>query len=140
MQHFSATDLHDVLDLPTAVETMRRAFAALAEGRASVQPRATLEAQALRLNTMAAMIPALGYCGAKVYTATGRSFSFVVLLFSMQTGERLATFDAGPLTVLRTAAVSCLAAEFLARPESRNLAVFGTGTQARAHARALAER
>jgi ornithine cyclodeaminase len=89
---------------------------------------------------MAAIIPPLGYCGAKVYTAAGPRFSFIILLFSMTTGEPLASFDAGPLTALRTAAVSCLAAGFLARRNSRRLTVFGTGTQARAHVRALAHR
>lgn len=140
MRHYSAAELHDVVDLDAAVEAMRAAFAALARGKAHVQPRMSLDSAGVRLNTMAAMIPALGYCGAKVYTATGTGFSFVVLLFSMRTGERLATFDAGPLTALRTAAVSCLAAEILARSDSRRLAVFGTGTQARAHVRAIAAR
>jgi len=89
-----------------------------------VQPRITTELAGLRINTMAAMIPAMGCCGAKVYTVCRGKFSFVILLFSSADGQLLATFDAGTLTRLRTAAASALAARYLARSDSRVLAVF----------------
>src|SRR4051812_34963193 len=119
---------------------LERAFLERAKGAAPVQLRMPTDAGDLRLNTMAAIIPALGVCGAKVYTALNSKFSFVVLLFSSEDGRVLASFDAGALTRLRTAAVSALAARLLARPESSTLAIFGTGTQATGHAMALAKR
>lgn len=47
--------------------------------------------------------------------------------------------DAGALTELRTAAVTAVALDAQARPDVRRLLVFGTGRQARSHARAFAE-
>jgi ornithine cyclodeaminase len=60
-------------------------------------------------------------------------YSFVVLLFSAEDGRILATFDAGELTKLRTAAVTGLAARYMARKDAHRLVVFGTGRQAGAH-------
>jgi ornithine cyclodeaminase len=102
-----------------------------------VQPRVSTELGAVRISTMAAVIPAMGCCGAKVYTVFRGKLSLIILLFSAADGQLLATFDAGTLTRLRTAAASALAARYLARSDSRELAVFGTGVQAAGHVQAL---
>jgi ornithine cyclodeaminase/alanine dehydrogenase-like protein (mu-crystallin family) len=57
----------------------------------------------------------------------------LVLLSDAQTGEPLAILNASAVTEIRTAAVSVLATEALARPGAADLAVIGTGVQARAH-------
>jgi len=139
MRHFSEAELEGVVTLAECVECLRTAFIAHAAGETRVQARVPTDCGALRINTMAAILPSTGFCGAKVYTATRGRFAFVILLFSSEDGRLLASFDAGALTTLRTAAVSVLAASRLARPESRVLAVFGTGTQAAGHAVALAQ-
>ena len=77
--------------------------------------------------------------GAKVYTTIAGRFSFVILLFSAETGEPLASFDAAAITRVRTAACSVLAAQHLARGDSRVLAVLGLGAQGLAHARQFAQ-
>src|SRR6266702_6915178 len=61
-----------------------------------------------------------------------------VLLFAADTGEPLALVNASAVTVRRTAATSPVATDLLARPGAAELAIIGTGVQARAHARALA--
>jgi ornithine cyclodeaminase len=61
----------------------------------------------------------------------------LVLLSDGQTGEPLAVLNASAVTEIRTAAVSVLATELLARPGAADLAVIGTGVQARAHVLAL---
>jgi len=53
--------------------------------------------------------------------------SGLYLLFDGETGVPIAQIDGGMLTNRRTAAASVLAATFLARPDSRVLAVLGTG-------------
>lgn len=116
---------------------LEAAFAALARAEAGVQMRFTTTAGAVQLSTMAAILPRAGYCASKVYTRIGNQYSFVILLFSAEDGRLLATFDAGELTKLRTAAVSCLAARYMARPDARTLVVFGSGRQAEAHLTAL---
>lgn len=143
MRHFTESELAgalSLLPLDDVVECMRGAFREQAEGRIALQARVPTDAQGVRLNTMAALIPGIGFGGAKVYTAVGTRFSFLVALFSLPDGKLVATFDAGGLTGLRTAAVSALAASHLARPDSRRLTVFGTGTQAASHVQALTRR
>lgn len=140
MKHYADAELEGLLTLDEAMRGLERAFREHAKGVAPVQARIPTDFKALRLNTMAAIIPALGVCGAKVYTAIGTRFSFVVLLFSVEDGRVLASFDAGELTKLRTAAVSALALRHLAKKDSRRVALFGTGTQAMVHAQMLAAR
>jgi ornithine cyclodeaminase len=139
MRHYSEQDLEGLVTLEAAIDGLARAFAEYAAGTALVQPRVATELGGLRIATMAAMIPAMGCCGAKVYTAFRGKFSFIILLFSAADGQLLATFDAGTLTRLRTAAASALAARYLARSDSRELTVFGTGAQAAGHVQALAK-
>jgi ornithine cyclodeaminase/alanine dehydrogenase-like protein (mu-crystallin family) len=61
----------------------------------------------------------------------------MILLFRPDTGEPLAVMDGRLITEMRTAAVSAAATRRLASPESRVLALLGTGVQAHAHLQAL---
>lgn len=61
------------------------------------------------------------------------------LLMSTATGEPVLLVDAGPLTVLRTAATTALAVDLLARPEARSLLVVGAGRAGQAHVRHVRE-
>jgi ornithine cyclodeaminase/alanine dehydrogenase-like protein (mu-crystallin family) len=63
----------------------------------------------------------------------------IVLLSSPDTGEPQALINASALTEIRTAAASVVATRLLARADVRELAIIGTGVQARAHAIALAQ-
>ena len=63
----------------------------------------------------------------------------VVLLSSPDTGEPQALLNASALTEIRTAAASVVATRLLARADASELAIIGTGVQARAHAIALAQ-
>lgn len=60
-----------------------------------------------------------------------------VLLHSGETGELLAVMNASAITAIRTAAVSGVATDLLARKEAADLAIIGTGVQARAHLEAM---
>lgn len=61
-----------------------------------------------------------------------------VLLFSAETGELLALMNASAITAIRTAAVSGVATQLLAGENASELAIVGTGIQARAHIEAMA--
>lgn len=139
MRHYSDPELVGLVSFQEAMQSLAAAFGELARGEAAIQSRTPTDAGGLRLNTMAAILPRQGYCGAKVYTSFRNHFSFVVLLFSLEDGRILASFDAGELTALRTAAVSALAARYLARTDAANLTVFGTGPQAASHVAALVQ-
>jgi ornithine cyclodeaminase/alanine dehydrogenase-like protein (mu-crystallin family) len=61
-----------------------------------------------------------------------------VMLFSAETGELLALMNASAITAIRTAAVSGVATQLLAREDASDLAIIGSGVQARAHIEAMA--
>lgn len=70
--------------------------------------------------------------------ASGRSrHKGVITLFDHMSGALLAIADAESVTTIRTAAASAMATDCLARPDAHTLAVFGYGTQAKAHVRAM---
>jgi alanine dehydrogenase len=61
----------------------------------------------------------------------------VIVLFRPETGEPLVTMDGRLITEMRTAAVSAVATDLLARREPGVLAILGSGVQARSHLEAL---
>jgi ornithine cyclodeaminase len=61
-----------------------------------------------------------------------------VLLFEAAHGSLLAVIDATSITGIRTAAVSAVATRALAREEAGDLAILGSGVQARTHLEAMA--
>jgi len=62
----------------------------------------------------------------------------IVTLFDGETGVPTAILDASAVTAVRTAAVSAVATDVLARTQARTLAILGAGVQGRAHLQALA--
>lgn len=63
----------------------------------------------------------------------------MILLFRPDTGEPLAVMDGRLITEMRTAAVSAAVTKHLAAPDSRILALLGSGVQAHAHLQALSQ-
>lgn len=61
----------------------------------------------------------------------------MVLLFEAGRGRPLAILDASSITAIRTAAASGVATRALARAEAGDLAILGSGTQARSHLEAM---
>jgi ornithine cyclodeaminase/alanine dehydrogenase-like protein (mu-crystallin family) len=60
-----------------------------------------------------------------------------IFLVEPQTGTSLAIMDGRLITEMRTAAVSAAATKLLAAPDSKILAILGSGVQARSHLEAL---
>jgi thiomorpholine-carboxylate dehydrogenase len=73
-----------------------------------------------------------GNAGTSVPTHTA-----MILLFRPETGEPLAVLDGRLITEMRTAAVSAAVTNRLAAPDSRVLALLGSGVQAKAHLEAI---
>ena len=61
----------------------------------------------------------------------------MIVLFRPETGEPLVTMDGRLITEMRTAAVSAVATDLLARREAGVLAILGSGVQAQSHLEAL---
>lgn len=60
-----------------------------------------------------------------------------ILLYRSDNGQPIAAMDGRLITEMRTAAVSAAVTRYLASPESRILALLGSGVQAHAHLHAL---
>jgi ornithine cyclodeaminase len=146
MRLITEAEVAAVLDPDSAVRALRAAFAQHGHGQAQVLARhratTTQGGAALAISAMGAILDADGdlpaVLGTKVYSARNGKYNFLVSLFSADTGAALATLQANEFTRLRTAAATAVAADLLALPEARTLAVFGAGIQGRAHAQALA--
>jgi ornithine cyclodeaminase len=130
------------------VDAMQKAFLALAEGRALLPLRSILWAPDKKgaLGMMPAWLGTtpeglLGLKAVSVFPGNHGteldSHQGVVLLFEARNGRLLAIADATEITAIRTAAVSALATKLLARRDASDLAIFGSGTQARAHLEAM---
>lgn len=63
----------------------------------------------------------------------------LIVLNDVDTGQPVAAMDGGYITALRTAAVSGVAAKYLARKNARALGIVGAGIQARYHLMVLKE-
>lgn len=124
-------------------EAVRHAFAGFASGEAKALPKANLDLapghffQAMVAADSRTDLAAVKWVAvAPVDGATAIHSS--IMLSRRSTGELLATMDADPITAARTAAMSAIAAQHLARPDSRTIAFIGCGAQARSHLPALA--
>ncbi len=140
-----ARDLDHVLAPRVALAAMRRAFGQLSGGRATVPLRGVLESARGTTLLMPAFLGGSAELGAKIVSIfprnAGRGEPVVqgaVLLLDADTGRPRALVDGTRLTAIRTAAGSALATELLADPAADVLAVFGSGTQGRAHIELLA--
>jgi ornithine cyclodeaminase/alanine dehydrogenase-like protein (mu-crystallin family) len=141
--------VRELLPYGECADVMRQALAELARGQVQ-QPLRTIVRPAGAAGFMALM-PA--YADGSAYglkaicitpgnPAAGKdAHQGGVLLFAADTGEPLALVNASAVTEIRTAATSAVATGLLARPgpdDPAELALIGTGVQARAHAYALA--
>jgi alanine dehydrogenase len=145
-------DLERLLTPRDVIDALAEAFGRHAAGRTSVPPRGVTPVgdAGMLLVMPAASLPApgedqAGGLGTKLVTYYPRNrerglpihlASYV--LMEHATGEPLALLEAGFMTALRTGATSALAARYLARPDSRRAACFGTSVQARQQLRCLA--
>ncbi|HEU4673393.1 MAG TPA: ornithine cyclodeaminase family protein [Candidatus Limnocylindrales bacterium] len=137
-----ADAVRSVLDLDALREAMAAAVADVSAGRSEQPVRTVVPAAEGRgfLYVMPARTPTA--LGAKLVTlfpgnVGSATHHALVLLFDPATGEPLATLDGGVITELRTAAVSAVAADRLARPGARTLAIVGSGVQAASHLEAF---
>ena len=123
---------------------MRGAFTALSAGRATVPIRLGLETGDGVSLFMPALLKDEGQAGAKMVSVNPGNLEkglpaihAVVLVIDPETGIPTALMDGTWLTALRTGAVGGLAADLLAREDSRCVALFGAGVQARTQLEAV---
>ena len=138
MRILSRAQVRETIGMPTAIEVMRSAFAALSSGKATVPMRLALEGQAGVTLLMPAHLHESGSSGVKVVSVYPRNpglgvpvIQAVILVLDGATGAVRAMMDGTWLTALRTGAAGGLATDLLARADSSTVALFGAGVQAR---------
>ncbi len=144
-------DVTELMSVAACIPVMRDTLAALARGDGFQPLRST--ARPPGLGGFLGLMP--GYvevdpAGAAVLgikllgifpgnAALGKdSHQGVVLLLDPLTGEPLAVLNAAAITAVRTAAVSAVATDALARPDATDLTIIGAGVQAQWHVSAIA--
>jgi ornithine cyclodeaminase/alanine dehydrogenase-like protein (mu-crystallin family) len=143
----SEHDVYRLLPVADCIEPMRRVLAALARDELYNPLRFVVRPP--EAGTLMGLMPAHQSVPAPVYSlkavcivpgnaARGLdSHQGFVALFDGETGQTRALVNAGAITAVRTAAVSAVATELLARPESTTLGILGSGTQGRSHLAAM---
>jgi ornithine cyclodeaminase len=142
----SAEKVARLLDIDAAIESQRAAFLALASGQVDLPPKimhASRFDDTVGFGYLARLGPGSGFVAkvGGVYPGNPArglaSVTALVIALDAVTGEPVAVLDGGAVTTLRTAAASAVAVDALALPALDRLALVGSGTQARAHARAV---
>ncbi len=138
--------VREVLSYDDLVPAIRQALMDYSAGRV-IQPLRTVMSVAAHGGWFAVM-PAVygGVMGAKMVTfypgnvvlKKKHTHMAMIQLFRADTGEPLAVMDGRLITEMRTAAVSAVAVDCLARRDAKVLGILGSGVQARSHVRALA--
>jgi len=142
---FDAAQVEALLDYPGCIDAVRKAMTALSSGeRAQPLRQIWPVGDGEMWGIMPGDLAALSSFGAKLVSvfhepgSTSRTrHQGVVVAFDGKTGAVSCIADAEPITRIRTGCASAVATDALARADSEVLAIFGTGTQAEAHLRAL---
>lgn len=129
----SAENIQTALPMRDCIEGMKRAYHALSTGNADVPLRSRLELP----NGTALFMPAhvAGDFAIKIvniFPDQTPMISATVLVMDAKTGKTLALLDGEKLTAIRTGAGGGASADMLANPDSRSVAIIGSGVQARA--------
>lgn len=143
----SEEDVRVVLSMDDLVRAMRKALVEFSAGHVRQPLRNVIEVgeQKAFFGVMPAFIPDPPALGTKLVTVFGRNQSVglpshlaTIVLLDPATGELLAVMDGRYITESRTAAVSAVSVQLLAREGAGTLAILGSGVQARSHLTAIA--
>ena len=139
--------VRSLLPMDDLIAAMGAALAEFSAGGVTQPLRSGLEVGEAKsyFGVMPAYVPSQHALGTKLVTVFGSNFArglpshlATVLLLDAETGALLAIMDGRYITEARTAAVSAVSVEHLARRDAGVLAILGAGVQARSHLEAIA--
>ncbi len=141
----SSSHIKALLDMPTAIELVERAFITTSKGAANLPLRHAMPIDAPNmLGIMPGALNDPACYGTKLISlypdnpAQGYSSHLgLMVLFEREHGTPSAVMNADALTALRTAAASGVATRALARDDANVLSIIGTGEQADNHIAAI---
>jgi ornithine cyclodeaminase len=142
----SQSEVPLLLPMADCIDVMADALATLARDGAVLPLRTMLRLpdQSGIMGLMPAYLDSPASLGVKIITIFNAnhgteydSHQGVVMLFEAVHGSPVALIDASSLTAIRTAAVSGVATNLLAREDAHDLCILGSGVQARTHLDAM---
>ena len=145
MKYLSDQDVKERLSMDKCIDLMRSLFMNIAEGGASHKLRTVMPIEQNKLlGIMPGYLPYNERVGAKIITVYHENYKYgrpshqgIVVVFDAKTGEVKGLVDGMSITAIRTAAVSAVATDVLAKKEASSLGLIGAGVQAAAHLEAL---
>lgn len=161
MRLLTVEDTERLLPIEEGIAPLFRCYRDLGLGKAVHRPRTDMVVgqgadQDYWLSTMEGAYPAANVAAIRIRSDVYRevirhgsreavkfarepgTYAGLVLVFRIDTAEPIAIIQDGYLQLLRVAGTSALAARYLARPDSRVMAVIGAGHQGQFHARMFA--
>lgn len=135
----SEAEVGERLDLAGAIDAVERALEHEAAGTAKTMVKTVLSwGGGHTLHAVGGIDETAGLVGTKTWVHTAGGANPLLILWDSETGALRAIIEAFALGQLRTAAMSGVGTRRLARPDTAQAAIIGTGKQALSQARALA--
>lgn len=131
--------VQSVFNWKGAVDALRDVYS-VTEDADRFPPRGMARGDHGWLRTLSGVPATSEWMGLKIIAASvsSRQAAYLIPLFDQRTAQLEALLDGHSITGYRTAAMTALAADQLASPGVLNVAVIGSGFEARNHVRALA--
>ena len=142
----SREDIKECIDMPACLEIVEGVFRAHGEGNAVMPPKLHLEMDHVDgwINAMPAYLVSQNAAGLKWAGGWGKNrdkglpyIMAEILLIDPETGLLKSVMEGGYITDLRTGAATGVAAKYLAKKDSKTVAIIGAGKQGRMQLRAL---
>ncbi len=128
-----------LISMSDAIDLLEKTMVHEASGNTSVSPKFISEFDGGAMRALFAADSDAGYCALKAYhNINGIGARYVVLLYSLKSGELLAMLDGRLITDLRTGAASGVAARHVPLPGKVTVGLVGSGNQARTQLESLA--
>ena len=139
MEYFDEAKVRALLRIDELIGAMRQVLAEFSGGKWQQPLRGVLAQHGGFFGVMPASGESMGIKMVTFYPGNVElpTHMAIIALFDPKTGEPLALMDGRYITEMRTAAVSAVATDALARPDAQVLALLGAGVQARAHLEVL---
>ncbi|OYR54102.1 ornithine cyclodeaminase family protein [Halorubrum halodurans] len=137
----TSADVDDLAEPADYVAAVREGYRQIGEG-APAEPRTKLGSDDPpgMLTTYVALLPETGAMGGYTYSAGfgERDAWFMTPVFDAASGEPLALLDGASMNPFKTGAAGAVAVDALAREDATEVAVIGSGSQARGQLRTAA--
>ena len=144
----SQDEVQSCLPMGKTIQAVRDAYVAFAKGRVQLPPVVHLDVKQYNgeVDIKSGFVEDFGIIGTKIASGYYDNHKLglppgiaVIVLMDLKTSMPIAVMDGTHITAYRTGAAGAVAADVLARKNSRTVGIVGTGTQGRMQVLALKE-